>query len=160
VTARWLVGTSSFAVLMASACVASRHPETQRAETTEALEQLNRELLESVFIRQDPGLLADVALPNLVVVPPGGIVEDKTQVLSGIANVAMDSVRIDDVRISQHGVTAVITARVTRLGSTPSTNSAGRSRIMSVFVHDRNAWRLLARSITPCIERAIAAGRC
>jgi hypothetical protein len=32
--------------------------------------------------------------------------------------------------------------------------------MMSVFVNDQGRWRLLARSITPCIERAIEAGRC
>jgi hypothetical protein len=126
----------------------------------EALIRLNRQLLESVFLDQDTSLLASVALPNLVVVPPGGIVENKDQVLAGIRNVAMDSVRIDDITIADHSGAAVIVARVTRLGHALDAGVGARSRIMNVFVHDGAQWRLLARSITPCLERAVAAGRC
>ena len=154
-----LFRNSPFAAVLALACAANPHPP-QAIEAADALEQLNRGLLESVFLRQDTAMLAAAALPNLVVVPPGGIIEDRTQVLRGIANVAMDSVSIDDVRIAQHGQTAVVTARVIRLGPAADATSTGRSRIMSVFVHDQDAWRLLARSITPCIQRAVQAGRC
>lgn len=158
-TTQGLVRNSLIAMIVVSACVATGIPQPG-TDTTQALAQLNRELLESVFIRQDTAMLAAIALTNLLVVPPGGIVEDRTQALRGIANVAMDSVRIDDVRIAQHGETAVVTARVSRLGPALDVNATGRSRIMSVFVHDTDRWRLLARSITPCSERAVVAGRC
>ena len=126
----------------------------------QALVQFNRQLLESVFLDQDTAMLASAALPNLVVIPPGGIVENRTQVLGGIRNVAMDSVRVDDVTIAEHGRTAVVVARVTRLGPLSDAIGTGRSRIMSVFVYHDRMWWLLARSITPCIERAVVAERC
>lgn len=126
----------------------------------EALLRLNRELLESVFLRQDTALLASAALPSLLVVPPGGIVEDRAQVLAGVRNVAMDSVRLDDVAIASHSNTAVVITRVSRLDVPAAAGSTGRSRIMSVFVYDEAQWRLLARSVTPCVERATASGRC
>ena len=140
--------------VMQPATVFSQVPEP------EALLQLNRELLESVFLRQDTTLLAFVALPSLLVVPPGGIIEDRAQVLAGVRNVAMDSVRIDDVTIAGHSSTAVVITRGSRLGVSSAVGSARRSRIMSVFVFDDGQWRLLARSVTPCVERAVAAGRC
>lgn len=125
-----------------------------------ALFGLHRQLLESVFLRGDSALLAATALPNAVVVPPGGIVESRGQLLTGLRNTLSDSISIDDVVIVHHGTTAVVIARFRaslRDGQRPG---IGRSRMMSVFVYDDGTWRFLARSVTPCVERAISAGRC
>jgi hypothetical protein len=138
---------------------------TVQVPDRQALLDLNRELLESVFVRGETAMLASVALPNLVVVPPGGVVENREQVLNGVPKVAgAEAVEIDDVVIVDHGTTAVVVARVrTRreklVAGTPL-EGTGRIRMMNVFVREQGKWRLLARSITPCIERAIAAGRC
>ena len=138
---------------------------TVQVPDRQALLDLNRELLESVFVRGETAMLASVALPNLVVVPPGGVVENREQVLNGVPKVAgAEAVEIDDVVIVDHGTTAVVVARVrTRreklVAGTPL-EGTGRIRMMNVFVREQGKWRLLARSITPCIERAVAAGRC
>jgi hypothetical protein len=131
----------------------------------QALLDLNRQLLESVFVRGETGMLASTALPNLVVVPPGGVVENRQQVLNGVASVAgAEAVEVDDVVIAEHGTTAVLVSRVRTKRDKPVAGSplegTGRSRMMNVFVRDQGSWRLLARSITPCIQRAVAAGRC
>ena len=126
----------------------------------ERLVALHRQLLESVFLRGDTSLLAATALPNLVVVPPGGIVETRQQLMNGVRNTLSDSLAVDDVVIADHGTTAVVIARVRiALRGGPGIGN-GRSRMMSVFVYDNQVWRLLARSVTPCIDRAVAAGRC
>jgi hypothetical protein len=52
------------------------------------------------------------ALPNLVVVPPGGIVENRSQLLSGVQNTLSDSLSLDDVTVADYGTTAVVVARV------------------------------------------------
>jgi hypothetical protein len=122
--------------------------------------RLNRQLLESVLLRRDTSLLASESLSQLVVVPPGGIVEERAQVLSGVGNVATDSLQIDDVRVVGHGTTAVVLSRVRLYRPNPDLGPSRPSRFMNVFVYDQQRWRLLARSITPCIDRAIAAGRC
>jgi hypothetical protein len=126
----------------------------------EALLHLNRQLLESVLLRRDTTVLAAAALPSLVVVPPGGVVENRAQVLRGVSNFDVDSLRIDDVTVVGHGTTAVVLARVRASRGVLAPSATGPSRFMSVFVYDQQKWRLLARSVTPCIERAVAAGRC
>ena len=136
------------------------YPVSGQTSDHEALLRLNRQLLESVFVRQDTAVISVTALPNFLVVPPGGIVENRAQFMSGFRNTAMDSVRIDDERVAVHSGTAVVIARVVRLGPARDAVATGRLRIMSVFVSDQGQWRLLARSVTPCIERAVTAGRC
>ena len=117
-------------------------------------------LLESVFLRGDTSIIATAALPNLLVVPPGGIVENRAQLLNGVQNTLSDSLVVDDVTIADHGTTAVVVARVSARTRGRSSVGTGRNRMMSVFVYDNQTWRLLARSVTPCIERAVIAGRC
>lgn len=75
-----------------------------------------------------------------------------------------EAVEVDDVVVADHGTTAVVVARVRTRREKPVAGApprvTGRSRMMNVFVREHGKWRLLARSITPCIERAVAAGRC
>ena len=136
------------------------NPAIAQAFDKNALLSVHRQLLESVFLRGDTNLIAATALPNLVVVPPGGIVEDRQQLLSGVRNTLSDSLVIDDVVVVDHGTTAVVIARVRVSLQGRQSIGTGRSRMMSVFVYDNHTWRLLARSVTPCIERAVSAGRC
>jgi uncharacterized protein DUF4440 len=138
---------------------------TVQVPDRQALLDLNRELLESVFVRGETEMLGSVALPNLVVVPPGGVVENREQVLNGVPRVAgAQAVEIDDVVVVDHQTTAVVVARVQTRRDKPVAGlppeTTGRLRMMNVFVYEQGKWRLLARSITPCIERAVAAGRC
>ena len=125
-----------------------------------ALLELNRQLVESVQLRRDTTLLAAETLPQFVVIPPGGIVEDRGQALRGVRNEAVDSVRIDEVQVVAHGTTAVVLARVHVFRANQDPSAHRPNRIMSVFVYDHQKWRLLARSVTPCIDRALTAGRC
>ena len=126
----------------------------------DALLALHRQLLESVFLRGDTAVIAATALPNLVVVPPGGIVENRAQLLRGVQNTLSDSLVIDDVMIADHGTAAVVIARVSATRQGRPIMGTGRSRMLSVFVYDNQTWRLLARSVTPCLDRAVSSGRC
>jgi len=78
--------------------------------------------------------------------------------------VGLITFEVDDIVIADHGMTAVVVARVqtrrNKLGAGAPPGGTGRSRMMNVFVHEQGKWRLLARSITPCVERAVTAGRC
>ena len=78
----------------------------------EALLALHQELLESTFLRRDASVLAAAALPNLLVVPPGGVVERREQVLSGVRNLAAESLQVDDIAVADHGTTSDVVARV------------------------------------------------
>jgi hypothetical protein len=133
---------------------------TPQSPDKDTLLRLHQAILESTFLRTDASLLAAAALPNLLVVPPGGIVENREQVLKGVSNLAAESLQIDEVTVVDHGTTAVVVARVRASARGQSSIGTGRSRMLSVFVYDQQKWRLLARSVTPCIDRAVAAGRC
>jgi len=133
---------------------------TAQTPDKDALLSLHRQLLESVFLRGDTVVIAAAALPNLLVVPPGGIVENRRQLLTGVRNTLSDSLHVDDVMVVDHGTTAVVIARVRGIRQSIQSAGTGRARMMSVFVYDNQTWRLLARSVTPCIERAVSAGRC
>ena len=137
-------------------------PTTARSRQADhdALIRLHTELIETAFLRGESSLLAATALPNLIVVPPGGVVERRDQVIKGLPNVVAESVQIDDVVVADHGTTAVVVARVRAVRTAGVFAGSGPSRMMTVFVNEQGSWRLLARSITPCIERAIEAGRC
>jgi hypothetical protein len=150
------LGVVAFLVALPSATTSAR----AQTPTREALLSLHRRVLESVFLRGDTTLVAVTALPNLVVVPPGGIVENRSQLLSGVQNTLSDSLSLDDVTVADYGTTAVVVARVRMTRQGRPTVGTGRFRMMSVFVHDGQEWRWLAHSVTPCIERAVSSGRC
>ena len=151
-----LSGGLGIVLVVCGIALAAQPRQTDR----DALIQLHKELIETTFLRGESSLLAATALPNLIVVPPGGVVERRDQVISGLPNVGAESVHIDDVVVADHGATAVVVARVMVKRTAGRGAGSGRSRMMNVFVKDQGQWRLLARSITPCIERAIEAGRC
>jgi hypothetical protein len=54
----------------------------------------------------------------------------------------------------------VIISRLVRDAGERTGSDTNPLRAMNVFVYDGQQWRLLARSLTPCIDRAVAAGRC
>lgn len=120
---------------------------------------LHREINEAMF-RGDPEPLAQAAVENLVVVPPGGYPETKAQVIRGTQNFHIDSVSYSEREVRVQGSTAVVTAKVMLygelLGIDPATGQGGTveftgrpSRQMSVFVKEQGRWRLLAQSSTP-----------
>lgn len=130
--------------------------ETSRDE----LLRLNQALFESMLVRQDSTLFATVALEEVVVVPPGGILEDRRQVIAGLRNFRISGIALGDVQVVLHDSTAIVTGRLTSTGEVRGVGAPGPLRFLNVFVNSGGAWRLLARSLTPCAERAIAVGRC
>ena len=60
------------------------------------------------------------------------------------------------VRLLMPSAMLVLMACAVTVATAGSRSGGTRSRMMNVFVQDQGTWRLLARSITPCIERAIA----
>lgn len=146
-------------LLVCALAVAPSKSEAQES-THSQLVRLNHDLLESAIVRRDNSLVLANALDELLVIPPGGIVENKDDVLRGIANFGVTEISLADLRVLIHGPTAVIVARLELTGEGRPSGRMGPLRVMSVFVNSDGTWRLLARSLTPCAERAIAAERC
>jgi hypothetical protein len=122
--------------------------------------KLNRALLESQILRRDASLVEETALPQFLAIPPGGLVETKAQVVAGVSAFSAAGVSIADERVIVHDQTAVVIARLHIDGEVRPVGRLGPLRNMAVFVRTDGGWQLLAWSATPCMEIAIARGRC
>lgn len=150
-----------FVLLVALTAVKVRVPDVQAQESPEAdLLKLNRALLESTIVRRESGLFEEIALPQFLVIPPGGLVETKAEAIAGLGSFSAAGVSITEERAIIHDQTAVVIARVQIDGEVRPVGRLGPLRNMGVFVRTNGKWRLLARSVTPCMELAIARGRC
>ena len=133
----------------------------QDQESPEAgLLKLNRALMESQILRRDASLFEATALPQFLVIPPGGLVETKAQAVAGVTAFSAAGVSITEERVIIQDQTAVVIARVEIDGEVRPVGRLGPMRNMAVFVRTDGRWRLLARSVTPCMQLAISRGRC
>ena len=147
-------------LLAAMLPAAAASVEAGAVEASQArLLELHRSIFEAAILRDDRAPLRQAALDALLIVPPGGIVEDLPQALSGTSNFAVDAVSVSDERVLLQGDTAVVIARLV-LDGTFDGSVLPPMRTLTVFVRTDGDWRLLARSVTACSPRAIAAGRC
>jgi ketosteroid isomerase-like protein len=121
---------------------------------------MHREIFEALIVHHDASRFDAVALDELLLVPPGGIVETKQEALEGVGAFAVHDIRIEDEVVTRRGDVAIVVARMTLHGEVRPVGRLGPMRTMSVFVLDGDEWRLLARSLTPCLPVAIQAGRC
>lgn len=146
---------AALCVLPPSFLAAQEPPES----TTREILALHREINEAMFLRRDAAPLAQAALENLTVVPPGGFPETKEQLIRGMQNLHIDSIGYSEEAVQVHGNTAVLTAKLMVYGELhgiyPGTgqrqqvNLTGPYRQMSVYVKEHGRWRLLAQSTTP-----------
>jgi hypothetical protein len=128
--------------------------------THDELRRLNTELLEATIVRRDSAALARGSFDEVIVIPPGGIVENKAEALRGVRAFEVAAIAVTDTRVMLQDNTAVVTSKLVLDGEIRGVGRVGPLRVMSVFVRDSVGWRLLARSLTPCREQAVIAGRC
>jgi hypothetical protein len=94
-----------------------------------------------------------------LLIHPGGILENKEEVLAGVGAFSVESIDMDNEVVTHHGDTGVVIARLMLYGEVQPVGRFGPMRTMSVFVRVDDEWRLLARSLTPCLPQAVQAGR-
>ncbi len=131
----------------------------QEASHDELL-RLHRSMLERMIIHHDVAEFERLALDQLRLIPPGGILETKAEVMVGVGAFDVEKVSIEDEVVIQEGTTVVVISKMTLHGEVRPVGRLGPMRTMSVFVHMDGEWRLLARSLTPCLPVAIRSGRC
>ena len=136
-------------------------PGTAQDQDFAELLELHRELTIAMQVQNDTALFDAVALDDFVVIPPGGIIETREQALRGIRNFDTDSIDVAVEVTARHDSTVVLVGTVAgnALVRGPA-RQFGKVRFMAVYVRTGGMWRLLAKSNTPCHERAIQAGRC
>lgn len=130
------------------------------AADTQHLEQLNRDLFESAILRKDTTQWSALSLQQLLVVPPGGVLENRAQAFAGVRAFDVRALTVVTDIVVIHENTAVLVGRLTLDGEVRPLGRLGPLRFMTVFVRTNAGWKLLARSLTPCSERAVQTGRC
>jgi hypothetical protein len=152
-------GTVVFGAVLGLLLVASR--ATAQDEDLAELPELHHELTVAMQVHNDTALFDAVALDDFVVIPPGGIIEPRQQALRRIRNFNSDSLDVAIQVSARHDSTVVLVGTVAGGGLVRGpAPQFGKIRFMAVYVRTGGAWRLLAKSSTPCHEHAIQAGRC
>lgn len=142
------------------AVTASAVPTVAQEAVDEELVRLNQELFEQVLVERDSMLFRDVAFPEFRVIPPGGLVETKEEVIAGLESTDISQIKIEDVEVLRRGNTAVVIGKLTITGVIRPVGQLRPLRFMSVFLQEVDEWRLLSRSLVQCMPLAIERGRC
>lgn len=139
--------------LGAASCAAQEHAE---------LLEMNHLLFTTQMMSRDPSYLLEHSDETYVVVGPGGVVEDRDQVIAGLrAFVGVDSVVVSRERVHGGGDVAIVTNRLDVHGeiALPITRLGGLT-VTTTYRRDRDRWVALSRVSTPCNPIAEERGLC
>ena len=144
-------------------CAAAPHQEDiaidVEADRAELL-RLNEELARSQIVTRDPSFLSKVAAKEFRVLAPGGLIENKAQVIAGLSAWDAIEVQLSNTEIVFHEPVATVMGRMDIDGEMRPVGRWGPLKYMSTWIREGGEWRLLSRSLTPCLKVLIEMGRC
>ena len=157
--------TFSFLVTVVLVLAFGLAGDTLRAESpmfTDQLLEMNRKLFETAMLDQDPKYLEANTTEAYVVIAPGGVVENRDQVILGMRAFAnVESVSVTDEMAIIQGTTAIVISRLEIKGEVQIPIPPGPRRVLRVFsLLENGEWKAVSTSITPCHPRAVKLGRC
>lgn len=129
------------------------------ADRTELL-RLNEELVQSQIVDRDSAFFSDLAVDEFRVLAPGGMIEGKAQAIAGLAAWDATSVELTGTEVVFHGPVALVMGRMDIDGTMRPVGRWGPLKYMSTWVREDGTWRLVSRSLTPCLDRLVEMGRC
>ena len=141
-------------------CLVSCTTVQANQDETQAILTLNTTLSQHMIVDRDGTLFEALAVPNFRVLAPGGVVENKEQVLRGLPLWDVKSIEITNEAVAFHGNIAVVTNRLDIDGTMKPIGRWGPLKSMRTFVKEGDDWRLVAQSLTPCLPKAVEVGRC
>lgn len=156
----WLLATLLFASVALGASPPDSDRNTRQDTDRETLLRLNTELAHSQIVNRDPTFISKVALENFRVLAPGGLIENKEQVIAGLEAWDATAVTLSDTNVLFHGDVAIVMGRMDIDGIMRPVGRWGPLKYMSTWVKEDGEWRLLSRSLTPCLGKLIELGRC
>jgi hypothetical protein len=155
-----MLGTIVFAPVALAASPTDSDRTSEQHTDRETLLLLNAELAHSQIVDRDPTFISKVALENFRVLAPGGLIENKEQAIAGLAAWDATDVTLSDTDVLFHGDVAIVMGRMDIDGIMRPVGRWGPLKYMSTWVKEDGEWRLLSRSLTPCLDKLIELGRC
>jgi hypothetical protein len=122
--------------------------------------KLNEELTRSQIVDRDSSFIKRIALDNFRVLAPGGLIENKSQVIAGLSAWNVSDVQLTGTEIVFYENIALVMGRMDIDGTMQPVGRWGPLKYMSTWVQEGTEWRLLSRSLTPCKEILLKMGRC
>lgn len=122
--------------------------------------KLNERLARSQIVERDPTFLEEVALEDLRVLAPGGLIEGKQQVIAGLSGWNAIDVTLSKTEVVFFQDTAIVSGRMDIDGTMHPVGRWGPLKYMSTWVKVNGRWLLLSRSLTPCLDKLLEMGRC
>ncbi len=136
--------------------VAAPSGEADRAE----LIRLNEELVRTQIVDRDSVFFSALAVDEFRVLAPGGMIEGKAQAIAGLAAWNATAVELTGTEVVFHGPVALVMGRMDIDGEMRPVGRWGPLKYMSTWVHEGGTWRLVSRSLTPCLARLVEMDRC
>ncbi len=155
-----LAKTSLFLCALLVTAAASSNQSDGREADRETLLALNESLVRTQLIDRDASVFSELALDEFRVLAPGGLIESKAQAEAGVAAWDVVDVELSGTEIVFHGDIAIMMGRMDIDGIMNPVGRWGPLKYMSTWVKEDGDWRLLSRSLTPCLEKLIELGRC
>ncbi len=109
---------------------------------------MDRDLLDA-GMHNDTKFFEQVAVDDYITINPQGMVVNKSQGIANAKNFKFESIATDDVGVSVHGDTGLVTGRVTVKGQLSGQNISGQYRYMRVYAKDQGRWRPISFQLTP-----------
>jgi hypothetical protein len=128
------------------------------ANVVEYLIQLNREMMEEYILHHNTGPNSVIMLDDFLFVASIGKIETKEDVIATVGNLDIQSVKIIHNEFRHHGPTAVLVGTLHLQGSISNNEINAQIRFMSVFIHQHDQWRLMARSFSPIVHPSVLYG--
>lgn len=156
-----LIATILAASLVIVTGCATFPPDASVAEGDEqVLMELNERLARSQIVERDPSFLEEVAVEQLRVLAPGGLIEGKQQVIAGLSGWDAVDVTLSKTEFTFYQNIAIVSGRMDIDGTMHPVGRWGPLKYMSTWIKDEGRWRLVSRSLTPCLDKLIEMGRC
>ncbi len=133
---------------------------TDRSADAIILLELNEKLARSQIVDRDPAFFSGIAATEFHVLAPGGLIEDKNQVVAGMSAWNAVDVQLTNTIVVFHGAVATVMGRMDIDGEMKPVGRWGPLKYMSTWIREEGEWRLLSRSLTPCLEILIKMDRC
>jgi ketosteroid isomerase-like protein len=116
----------------------------------QTIKDIEKELLDAL-LKGDASASEKYMADSYIFTAPDGMVIDKARAVADLksGDLKIESSKLEDLKVTIHGNTAIATARSTDKGKYKNTDVSGQFRWTDVFVNQHGKWQLVAGQGTP-----------